>query len=132
MNHWLSISYRDYGRDLSGVDCWGLVRLVRHELRGEWLPSFGAVSPDDKAGLTQAADAVRSGCYMQPVTGDQIKPGAIATCWRGAFCLHVGIVVEIENRMAVLETGRKFGPRWKWMADFNRLYTKVIYYDGPN
>lgn len=129
---WLSIPYKDYGRDMSGVDCWGLVRLVRHELRGELFPEFGAISPDDKINLTGAAGEVSKVYKLEPKGPKNIRAGAIATCWRGRLCLHVGIVIEVEGRLAVLETGRKIGPRWKWLADFNRTYGTVIYYDGNN
>ena len=49
---------RDHGRDLAGCDCWGLVRLVRHALRGDLLPSYGAIDPQDKPALTGAAGEV--------------------------------------------------------------------------
>jgi cell wall-associated NlpC family hydrolase len=127
MNQWLAIPYKDYGRDLSGVDCWGLVRLVWKELRGEWLPSYGLISPSDKTTLTGATLEVRDGFgFFQQ---SEVRPGAIATCWRGDLCLHVGVVVKAEGRLAVLEAGRSFGVRWKWKPDFDRLHAKVIYYD---
>jgi len=127
---WLSIPYKDYGRDMAGVDCWGLVRLVRHELRGELLPEFGAISPEDKLNLTGAAQQVSDSYKLEPQEPKDLRPGAIATCWRGKLCLHVGIVIRVEGRLAVLETGRKIGARWKWVDDFNRTYGNVIYYDG--
>lgn len=127
---WLSIPYKDYGRDLDGLDCWGLVRLVRHELRGDLFPEYGAISPDDKLNLTNAAQKVSQSFKLEPI--EHPKIGSIATCWRGQFCLHVGIVLDIDGRLCVLETGRRFGTRWLTLADFKRIYGKVIFYDGQD
>lgn len=40
---YLSIPYKDGGRDLSGCDCYGLVRLILMNERGIELPSFDTV-----------------------------------------------------------------------------------------
>jgi cell wall-associated NlpC family hydrolase len=127
---WLKIPYIDYGRTLSGCDCWGLVRLVRESIRGDLLPSYGSISPRNKEGLTTAALEVVDSRSFTERQESEVRPGAIATCWRGPLCLHVGIVIEADGRMAVLETGRKIGPRWKWLPDFTALYPTVRYYDN--
>lgn len=128
INDWLCIPYRDYGRDWTGCDCWGLVRMVRHALRGDLLASHGAIDPGDKPALTKAAGDVLG------VGGFQLRQvpqaGALATVWRGPLCLHVGIVVEVEGRLAVLETGRRIGVRWLRLADFCRVHRDVRFYDN--
>jgi hypothetical protein len=129
---WLSIPYVDYGRDLSGLDCWGLVRLVRQEIRGELLASFGAVMPDNKALLTKILGPFFASQKIDKIPLSDIRPGSIASVWRGRLCLHFGIVIEVDGRLAVLETNKDTGPRWMRVADFNRTYLNVIYYDGPN
>lgn len=128
IHEWLKIPYKAYGRDATGCDCWGLVRIARHAIRGDLLPSFGAIDPDNKAELTNAAFRVivQSGFKSQK----EIKPGAIVTVWRGAICFHVAIVVEADGRFAVLETGSKSGARWFRMSDFERLYADVRIYDN--
>jgi ABC-type bacteriocin/lantibiotic exporter with double-glycine peptidase domain len=89
----------------------------------EWLPSFGAIEDGDKRGLTKAVLSERVKFReVAPV------PGAIATVWRGRLCTHVAVVVEIDNRLGVLETNPSTGPRWLSVADFERNYMKVIYY----
>ncbi|MBN8410685.1 phage tail protein [Halomonas litopenaei] len=121
--------YRDGGRGeaVSGrlaFDCWGLVRAVRNELFGlPLLPSYGAISPDDKRGLTDAYQAeVDAFAEGKPV------PGAIATVWKFRLCVHVGVCVEVNGRLGVLETGRKIGCRWLSIADFESKYMTVRYY----
>ena len=130
MIEWLRIPYRDYGRDYSGADCWGLVRIVRASIRGDSLPSFGSISPDNKAELTTAAHDVVKDRQFRERPREALQPGAIATVWRGPLCLHVGIVIEAEGRLAVLETGRRIGVRWSLLDDFENLYPTVRYYDN--
>jgi cell wall-associated NlpC family hydrolase len=130
MIEYLKIPYLDYGRTMTGCDCWGLVRIIRHSIRGDLLPSFGWVSPDDKPGLTKSAGEVIDDFQFTERSKQDVKPGAIATCWRGVLCLHVGIVDMIEGRLAVIETGKTIGVRWRFIDDFEARYTMVKYYDN--
>lgn len=128
INDWLKIPYKAYGRDVAGCDCWGLVRMVRYAVRGDLLPSFGAVSPASKRDLTDAACSVIVGDGFRVVQAPVV--GSIATVWRGILCHHVGIVVEADGTLAVLETGSRCGTRWMRVADFQRHYTDVRFYDN--
>lgn len=125
INAWLRIPYRDYGRGEDGSDCWGLVRIVRRALRGDLLPAYGAVDPDDKAAMTAVAGQVIGAGFAEVAP----QVGALAAVWRGPLCLHVGIVIEAEGRLAVLETNRATGPRWLRIKDFESRYPRVTYHD---
>lgn len=128
INDWLKIPYKPHGRDSAGCDCWGLVRVVREDLRGDKLASYGSIAPDSKHALTVAAYNVAKAGKFASVLVPQ--PGAIATVWRGLLCVHVGIVVDAEGRMAVLETTQKHGTRWMMLNDFQRAYLDVRFYDN--
>jgi cell wall-associated NlpC family hydrolase len=122
---WLQVPYRPFGRDLAGADCWGLVRLVRRTLRGADLPAYGWIDPDDKRELTAAAaEVIRSGWHPADPA-----PGVIATVWRGGLMIHAGIVLDVDGMRGVLDTARRTGPVWRRLADFNRRFTQVRYYD---
>lgn len=124
LHDWLAIPYRAHGRDAAGVDCWGMVRMVRAELRGDLLPAYADIPPDDKYGMTGAAHATLGAMHRcQP------RAGAIATAWRGHLCLHVGIVIEADGRLAVLDTTSRTGARWQRLVDFARPYHAVTYHD---
>ena len=51
--HWtaryINIPYINKGREFSGADCWGLVRLVYKNELGIDLPTYGEVSADNLA-----------------------------------------------------------------------------------
>lgn len=124
----LKTRYRKYGRGPDEHDCWGLVRVARAEIFGrDWLPSYAEIDPQDKSGLTQAALTVRRRGHFAEVG---IQPGAIATAWRASLCVHVGIVVEADGRLWVLETDEGTGPMMIRPSVFEGRYTKVIYYDN--
>lgn len=125
IQHYLNSTYRRYGRGPDVYDCWGLVREARSELFGKpLLASYGDIDPDDKRSLTGAAGEVNGRLRLVgPV------PGAIAQGWRGRLCIHVGIVVEVDGRRWILETGQSMGPVLTRIRDFESQYLKVMYYD---
>lgn len=125
LDKYLSSSYRDGGRELPFVDCYGLVRLVRDEVFGKAdLPSFGHVRN------TMPAEFTRCVRHAALDFGEcRPEPGAIATVWRGRICVHIAIVVEIDGRLAVLDTGSKTGPSWSSVPRFEARFAKVIYFN---
>lgn len=46
----------------------------------------------------------------------------------GLLVALVGVVVDIDGRLAVLETNPNSGPRWLYLRQFEATYLKVIYY----
>ena len=75
----------------------------------------------------------RFGDRVDRMSGGRIKmemlpDGAIAAVLRGDLCIHVGVVGDIDGRLAVLETNPNSGPRWLYLRQFEATYLKVIYY----
>lgn len=128
ISKYLKTEYERGGRGPEKYDCWGLVRAVHHELFNRpLLPSYGAICPTNKAGLTKAcADVKESGRFIEVAS----QPGAIATAWRASLCVHVGICVLVDGRLWVLETDEPDGPVLSSQSAFESRYSKVIYYDN--
>lgn len=128
IDDFLATNYVKFGRSLPDLDCWGLVRLARVELfNRELLPSYVEIDPQDKRELTTATLNVQAVGEFKEVP---LTVGAIATAWRGRLCVHVGIVVECDGRLWVLETDEATGPALTRPQLFESRYTQVIYYDN--
>lgn len=122
----LATPYVPGGRAPDGADCWGLARLLRNALRGDTLPYYSGLDPKNTTSITQATQQMLNGAWTlcAPVAG------ALATVWRAGLCRHVGIVIEVEGRLAVMDTLQSTGPRWRYQADFEAQYREVRYYDA--
>lgn len=123
----LKIPYVQYGRDKSGADCWGLVRIARQVIRGDVIPSYSGSNPD----LLSVRDGVyvdfcESGGFseMPPIAG------SIAFCFRAKLCVHAGIIVPVNGRLMALDSTSKRGPMLQTMRDFSADYRAVKYYDN--
>lgn len=124
---YLKTRYVKGGRGPDDIDCYGLVRLARHEMFGlPLLPLYAGVTMDDKLSITNACKDISR---EQGFVPGFARPGAIATAWRVRLCVHVGLVVDADGRLWVLETDDAAGPRLTPISKFESRYTKVIYYD---
>jgi hypothetical protein len=130
LSHYLFARYVDGARGDSGAyDCWGLVREVRHKIYGKrLLPSCGAIRKTMPREFTKAYEAEAASMEVcEP------EPGAIAAVFTGRLMLHVGVVVELEGRLAVLDINEKSGARWQRIPAFEAPFSKVVYYrDSPS
>lgn len=128
IDDFLQTRYVKFGRGPVDMDCWGLVRLARVELFSKaLLPSYADVDPHDKRRLTQSTHDAVGGNHLVEV---DMMPGAIAAAWQARLCVHVGIVVESDGRLWILETDEDTGPVLTRPSTFESRYTKVVYYDN--
>lgn len=126
----LAVPYVANGRTQQGADCYGLIRMARVYLFGKpWMPVHGAISPDNKKGLTTAVIA-------EAESYNEVRPraGAIAAAFRGRLCIHLGIVLDVDGRRMILETDEpgisSRGPRLVNIRYFEQRFLKVVYYDN--
>lgn len=127
VHKFLKVPYVDRGRTMDGLDCWGQLLLVREHLGMPSLPDIGPVSRAEPIAMQREYGKVSSGL-------SECKPciGAIAAVFRGTLFVHVGVVLEIDGRLAVLETNEGSGPRWMRVQDFVDTYYKVIFYNDQS
>ena len=124
INDYLSSVYVDGGREIGTLDCYGLARLVRHYHCGKrLLPSFGLIRNTQPKEFTLA--------YQEEAKNmQQCEPenGAIAAVFRGALCIHVAVIIEVDNELHALEINPKKGARLMRIPDFESQYLRVAYY----
>ena len=99
---YVGIPFADHGRDASGCDCWGLVRLFYREQLGIELSDLGPTYRDttDAGGMRRVYDD-QLACWRPvktPAPGD-----AVVLKVRGEP-VHVGVVVD-RRRMLHVESG---------------------------
>lgn len=127
LEQYLSVPYVEGGRTMAGLDCWGLVLLVRESMGLGPLPSIGGAVASQPLAVDRAHSSVSAQLDIcNP------EPGAVAAVFRGKLFVHAGVVVKIDDRLAVIETNPKVPPRILWLADFERIYFKVVYYRDRN
>lgn len=125
LNRYLASVYRDGGRGPHEFDCWGLTRTVRHALYGcSLLNEWGHVDPNSKRQVTGAW------CEALPML-NQCSPavGALACVFHGCLLVHMGVVVDADRGLAVLETLPETGPRIMPINRFERINQRVEYWN---
>lgn len=120
------IPYVKGGRDTNGLDCWGLVRLIREEIKGQVMPLFSAVDPLDKRSLTKSSIQCIKELNLKECNAAEY---AIATGFRGKLCYHVGIVLSVDNKLVIAETDEPYGFSLTPINVFKSRYTQVKFYD---
>ncbi len=89
---YIGLPFVDGGRDWSGVDCWGLVRLVLEYERCILVPSYGEISAEE---LSKVAKEVAGESSKEP-WHSVIHPTGfdVAVMHRRRSPVHVGIMAS--------------------------------------
>lgn len=113
---YIGLRYADQGRDWSGVDCWGLARLVYAEELGIELPSYASayVSAEEVAEVDAALSGATERRNWAPV--QRAQPFDVYEFRTGQFRSHIGIAAA-PGRMLHVHAGgaaliEALVPRW--------------------
>ena len=114
---YIGLPFREHGRERSGLDCWGLVRLVMAEQFGRPLPSFIS----EYRRTTSAEDIgrliTREAAAWMGVEAGREKAGDVIVLRMRGVPMHVGLVLG-DRHMLHIERGvdsaiERYGsPRW--------------------
>lgn len=103
-NKYVGLPYRHKGRDASGVDCWGLVRLFCKQELGVELPSFnGVYYTTDTEFVGEGANEIRKSLSDILIKTEDPKPGDICRFNIIGYPIHVGIVCDARHFLHVEE-----------------------------
>lgn len=99
VSQYIGIPYLDHGRDLHGLDCWGLVRLVYRDQLNIELPSYAEISAEDLLRASRAITAGAEGEIWRPVEQSATVPFDVAVMrYAGRRATgHVGIVTPCNR-----------------------------------
>lgn len=99
-NKYIGIPYKPAGRDVTGIDCYGLVRLVQKEQFGIELPSFDTeYDGNDEARLEELIKQYKEGWEQI----DKPEAGSVVLFSVLGYESHIGIAVDSESFLHVRE-----------------------------
>lgn len=115
--HYIGLPFIDHGRDRSGLDCWGLVRLIMAEQFGFALPSYATeYQRTTQVGKIGALIEHESSKWKKIASDAESCGDVIVLRFRGKP-MHVGMVLG-DKHMLHIEFGinsvieRYSGARW--------------------
>lgn len=101
-NNYVGIPYKHYGRDRSGIDCWGLACLIYKEQFDIELPSFSEPGTYEAGNRAQVAEIFAQNMEGWTATKD-IVPGTIAVFRILGEPSHIGIAVSSTHFIHAME-----------------------------
>jgi hypothetical protein len=110
------------GMSWPNLNCWGLVRHASKEFFGRELPGIDCDVMDKRATTYAFNDISQSMQQCEP------KIGAIAVVWHCKLCLHVGLVIDMDGELGVMDIDEG---RSVWVTPIDRFearYLRVTYH----
>lgn len=129
--HYIGLPFIDHGRDRSGLDCWGLVRLVMAEQFGFALPSY-AHEYQRTTQVEKISDLIaRESARWKIMPAGSEMCGDVAVLRVRGKPMHVGLVMG-DQQMLHIELGinsvleRYSNARWaERIAGFYRYKSSI-------
>lgn len=121
-NKYIRIPFKEKGRDFSGCDCWGLVRLIMKEECGIELPSYLECynSTEEREILSKTIQQEREAwdCFNYAPDNDVSQPFDVVILNLVGLPVHCGLVTSKGNMIHCakdINTVREnyTGLRWK-------------------
>lgn len=102
---YVGLPFVSRGRDMDGVDCWGLVRLIYQRELQITLPSYGEIYAEDLINVSHEISAGKDFEFWTDIKREDIQPfDVVVMKFYGSRRIgHVGIMIDNKN---VLHTER--------------------------
>ncbi|WP_425099129.1 NlpC/P60 family protein [Tropicibacter sp. S64] len=114
---YVGIPQRDHGRDRSGVDCWGLFRLVYAEELGIVLPGYDgdyACAQEGQENAAVIAGGLVTGPWRRVLTAETFD---LVVFLRGRHACHVACAVDANHILHTIGSDSsvidRLDSRWK-------------------
>jgi len=127
---YIGLPFADHGRTRSGVDCWGLVRLVLAERFGIDVPSYDGSyrQTTDRTDLDYLISTERSSAWTSVPLGTEQPGDVVLLRCLGAAC-HVGLVVAagvMIHAEVGLDTVLDRYDTTRWAARVQGIYRAAV------
>lgn len=93
-NDYICVPFEEKGRERSGVDCWGLVRLIYKEKLGIELPSLLFYKNTTDRPTIKKIYEEESGSHWKQIPFGEEKEYDVIVLRMMGFPMHVGIVLQ--------------------------------------
>ena len=123
---YIGIPFKDGGRDFSGLDCWGLVRLVWQEEKGILMPDMGDAysSAFARGEVGETAKLLEAENWNIDVTDQPRQELDVLVFSFASVDLHVGLWVapgEMLHVMKGMDTAIERYDKMKWAKRLSRV-----------
>lgn len=103
---YINVPYENFGRLMTGADCWGLVVLVYEQELGIQLPTYAEISAESLIEIHRKLSVDKDSEIWETVTEGNQKPFdvCVMTAPNSKRVCHVGIVID-EKHILHIEKG---------------------------
>lgn len=120
LNDYIGIPYRFGGRDIDGVDCYGLCKLIYENEFEETLPDWTFDEIDLSLFNKEIVKQVSGGTFEQL---EEPQDSCFAICYRTRAAHHMGLFFGNGIIHCTDNAGTVYEPRRR----FEEKYTKIVY-----